>query len=866
MIAANSASSSSYDVRISALIAGSTPRTVAADLDARAVGQPGVEDGDVGPQRRDPRGGLLRPSPDSPTTSMSPADSSSARRPWRTTSWSSSRKTRMGVVASLMGVCLAPSPSGRWSMISSTCSRPTGSWVIQTTARPVGATAPGPPAARPWRGRGGPSARRGPAPAGRPAATGPRRAAPARRPRRRTHRRRAGCRGRRRDRPARAPDRRPRRAASTSSSVAPGRASRMFSARVVAKTCGSSSTSPTVRRTSSRARRARSTPPSRTDPSTGSTKRSSSAASVLLPEPDGPTTPTRRPVGTRERQVGEGRVAVPARRDAGDLDAGAVGGRNRGAAAPRRPAAARAARRGGPPRPGPGPRRCRRRPRAGRPRPAPAAAARAARRSAPLSVAGGDGGATTTATAATAVPQPARASSRAQAEPAGRSGRCRGPPRRWPRRRGRRRGRRPATSPARRRPGWSRRRGRTGRRGRRRCRRSAAGGAEAGEHVAPSRRRPHRWRRRRRPADGHRGTAPPRPRGPRRAGSPRTGIRTRSSRSTTLSTSSTIEARTSPRRGPSRPGVSGTSASYTSDAALGRAAAARRRGTAAARRSAAPAGPGRRCGPRRSRPAASGRPGWVGGLHDQPARGGGERDAGGRGEAAEHACWQQPARGSGAVRRRRRRRARADRRPVGATRRATAAGAAPGRRRTRVPARSRATWSASATSGRAVGHHHDRTRSRPSSTRVSATTCSVSASRWAVGSSSSTHGRSASTTGPGRAGPARRPRAWCRPRRRRVEAAGQRRGPAPRARPGAAPSHSGVVGGVGAAEAQVVGDACRPRRPGAAGSQATCARQAAPPTGHRRRSASRPVVGASRPASTASRVDLPQPDGPVDAR
>ena len=60
MIAANSASSSSYDVRIRARIDGSTERTVAAHLDARAVGQPGVEHRDVGAQRGDPVGGLLR--------------------------------------------------------------------------------------------------------------------------------------------------------------------------------------------------------------------------------------------------------------------------------------------------------------------------------------------------------------------------------------------------------------------------------------------------------------------------------------------------------------------------------------------------------------------------------------------------------------------------------------------------------------------------------------------------------------------------------------------------------------------------------------------------------------------------------------
>ena len=57
-------------------------------------------------------------------------------------------------------------------------------------------------------------------------------------------RRRASCRGRPAGRPARRPSRAWRSAASTSASVAPGRASRTFSTRVVAKTCGSSSTRP----------------------------------------------------------------------------------------------------------------------------------------------------------------------------------------------------------------------------------------------------------------------------------------------------------------------------------------------------------------------------------------------------------------------------------------------------------------------------------------------------------------------------------------------------------------------------------------------------------------------------------------------
>ena len=59
MIAANSASSSSYDVRISALIAGSTARTVRQTSMPGPVGQSRVEDGDVGAEGGDARRGLL---------------------------------------------------------------------------------------------------------------------------------------------------------------------------------------------------------------------------------------------------------------------------------------------------------------------------------------------------------------------------------------------------------------------------------------------------------------------------------------------------------------------------------------------------------------------------------------------------------------------------------------------------------------------------------------------------------------------------------------------------------------------------------------------------------------------------------------
>ena len=60
MIAENSASSSSYDVRISAAIVRVARPDLAADVDAGAVGQPAVEDRDVGAQRRDAPDRLLR--------------------------------------------------------------------------------------------------------------------------------------------------------------------------------------------------------------------------------------------------------------------------------------------------------------------------------------------------------------------------------------------------------------------------------------------------------------------------------------------------------------------------------------------------------------------------------------------------------------------------------------------------------------------------------------------------------------------------------------------------------------------------------------------------------------------------------------
>ena len=334
----------------------------------------------------------------------------------------------------------------------------------------------------------------------------------------------------------------------------------MFSATVVAKTWGSSSTSPTVRRTSSRASRGRSTPPRRDRPRLGIHEAQQQRGERALARAGGADDADPATAGHREGQVGEGRVVVPAGRHAGDLDLRVVGRGHRGPGRHDRgrqreqrvEAVLRSLRPG---RGGAGvddgdddlgERQRQQHEQSGDRR------RQVARRDlrADDEGHGGDG-------SAAADEREQRGPGRAS----GRCARCPARPRRWPRRRRRWRVRRPATSPARRRPGWSRRRVRTGGHGPRCC----PAGCEP--------RRPGR----------RRGRAPPTTQAPattRPVGgssraevpaastatrtSPRTGIRLRSSRSSTLSTSSTTEARTSPRRGPRRPGVSGTSASYTS--------------------------------------------------------------------------------------------------------------------------------------------------------------------------------------------------------------------------------------------------------------------------------------------------------------
>ena len=74
-------------------ISGRARPDLAADLDAAPVGEPNVEDGHVGPGRRNPSQRLGRPSPPRRPRTKSSAASSSDRRPVRTISWSSRRKT-----------------------------------------------------------------------------------------------------------------------------------------------------------------------------------------------------------------------------------------------------------------------------------------------------------------------------------------------------------------------------------------------------------------------------------------------------------------------------------------------------------------------------------------------------------------------------------------------------------------------------------------------------------------------------------------------------------------------------------------------------------------------------------------------------
>ncbi len=90
MMAAKSASSSSYDVRISARIEGSTARTCRHTSTPDPSGSRPSSTATWGCSAGI-RAAASSADPDSPTTSIPPAASSRKRRPCLTTSWSSSR-------------------------------------------------------------------------------------------------------------------------------------------------------------------------------------------------------------------------------------------------------------------------------------------------------------------------------------------------------------------------------------------------------------------------------------------------------------------------------------------------------------------------------------------------------------------------------------------------------------------------------------------------------------------------------------------------------------------------------------------------------------------------------------------------------
>src|SRR5947209_6707457 len=94
MMAANSASSSSYEVRISPLIDESTARMSRHTSMPLPSGRRASRIATSG-RSAGARWAASTAEPDSPTTSMSPSAWSRSARPRRTTSWSSSRKTRI---------------------------------------------------------------------------------------------------------------------------------------------------------------------------------------------------------------------------------------------------------------------------------------------------------------------------------------------------------------------------------------------------------------------------------------------------------------------------------------------------------------------------------------------------------------------------------------------------------------------------------------------------------------------------------------------------------------------------------------------------------------------------------------------------
>ena len=241
------------------------------------------------------------------------------------------------------------------------------------------------------------------------------------------------------------------------------------------------------------------------------------------------------------------------------------------------------------------------------------------------------------------------------------------------------------------------------------------------------------------------------------------------------------------------PGVSGTSASYTS--ARRRASSRRAESWDSTPLGVAQHRSGQAEGADGDDGDEQGQDGRLArGLHDQPARGGGEGDARGGGEAAEDGRQRHPACGV------RRRRGERDDRARRSRRGSACSGA-------EVAGAARwTTWSARATR---AGRWATTTtaRSRESSTRVSATTCSVSASRWAVGSSSRTQGRSAQhDPGQGEAGALAGREGGAVLAERGVETLRQLPDALLERHPAEHLPDGGVVG-VGRAQADVVGDA-----------------------------------------------------------
>ena len=240
------------------------------------------------------------------------------------------------------------------------------------------------------------------------------------------------------------------------------------------------------------------------------------------------------------------------------------------------------------------------------------------------------------------------------------------------------------------------------------------------------------------------------------------------------------------------------------------------------------AGPGRRYAPPTMATSSVSTAGLGRGLHDQPAGRGGERHPG-RPRRAHRARWRSSGRSRGS--------------PSVVRRRAGIAGRDGGRdgRRSGAPApRVRAVGTAAGVRTRpggrrappapAGGRRPRRRACRPSSTSVSAMTCSVSSSRWAVGSSSSTQGRSAThDPGQGQAGPFAGGEGGAVLAQDGVQPVGQG-AHALLERDLAQGGPQGVVGGARARPAAGCRRPCRSRSTGRWGSQATWACHAAPPT------------------------------------